>query len=118
MRCTDKEQETCQVEKMGCKGCAYYEEETVVYEDDIEAIEKVLQDLESYKIVTKKQISYLDKQIRCYERKINDILELKNQGRYLTAKERKQLKYELGRKDECVKMKNHLTKLINEKLKE
>lgn len=34
MRCTDKEQETCQVEKMGCKGCAYYEEETVVYEDD------------------------------------------------------------------------------------
>lgn len=36
----------------------------------------------------------------------------------MTEKERKQLKYELGRKDECVKMKNHLTKLINEKLKE
>ena len=89
-----------------------------IFEDDVEAIDKVLYDLEIYKIITKKQISYLDKQIRCYERKINDILELKNQGRYLTAKERKQLKYELGRKDECVKMKNHLTKLINEKLKE
>lgn len=89
-----------------------------IFEDDIEAIEKVLQDLESYKIVTKKQISYLDKQIRCYERKINDILELKKHRRYLTAKERKQLKYELGRKDECAKMKNHLTKMINEKLKE
>lgn len=23
MRCTNKEQETCQVEKMGCEGCAY-----------------------------------------------------------------------------------------------
>ena len=88
-----------------------------IFEDDIEAIEKVLQDLESYKIVTKKQISYLDKQIRCYERKINDILELKNQGRYLTAKERKQLKYELGRKDECVKMKNHLINLVGNFIK-
>lgn len=27
MKCTSKEQETCQVEKMGCKGCAYYEKE-------------------------------------------------------------------------------------------
>lgn len=88
-----------------------------IFEDDIEAIEKVLQDLEGYKIITKKQITYLDKQIRCYERKINDILELKNQGRYLTAKERKQLKYEVGRKDECVKMKNHLMKLIETLLK-
>lgn len=25
MRCTDKERETCQVEKMGCEGCAYNE---------------------------------------------------------------------------------------------
>lgn len=25
MRCTSKEQETCNVEKMGCKGCAYNE---------------------------------------------------------------------------------------------
>lgn len=24
--CTDKEQETCQVEKMGCKGCYYNQE--------------------------------------------------------------------------------------------
>lgn len=23
MKCTDKEQETCRVEKMGCKGCHY-----------------------------------------------------------------------------------------------
>lgn len=88
-----------------------------VFEDDIDAIDKVLQDLEGYKIITKKQITYLNKQIRCYERKINDILELKNQGRYLTAKERKQLKYEVGRKDECVKMKNHLMKLIETLLK-
>lgn len=25
MKCTEKEQETCQVEKMGCEGCAYDE---------------------------------------------------------------------------------------------
>ena len=25
MKCTNKEQETCQVEKMGCDGCAYRE---------------------------------------------------------------------------------------------
>lgn len=25
MRCTDKEREACQVEKLGCKGCAYYD---------------------------------------------------------------------------------------------
>ena len=24
MKCTDKEQETCEVEKRGCKGCYYY----------------------------------------------------------------------------------------------
>lgn len=89
-----------------------------IFEDDVEAIDKVLYDLEIYKIITKKQIAYLDKQIRCYERKINDILELKNQGRYLTAKERKQLKYEVGRKDECVKMKNHLMKLIERSIRE
>ena len=27
MTCTEKERDTCQVEKMGCEGCAYYEED-------------------------------------------------------------------------------------------
>ena len=29
MNCTDKEQETCQVEKMGCEGCYYNKDEIV-----------------------------------------------------------------------------------------
>ena len=27
MKCTNKEQETCEVEKRGCEGCFYYQEE-------------------------------------------------------------------------------------------
>lgn len=32
MNCTNKEQETCEVEKMGCIGCAYYDYEDVIKE--------------------------------------------------------------------------------------
>ena len=103
------------------KVCKKYQNNTVDFLEDlddyIEAIETVLQNLENYKTITNKQIRYLDKQIRCYDRKINNILELKNQGRNLTSKEKKQLKYELGRKDECVKMKNHLINLVENIIK-
>lgn len=45
MNCTEKEQETCQVEKMGCEGCAYntsIDEENALKE--IVQIEKILAD--------------------------------------------------------------------------
>lgn len=32
MNCTDKDQDTCNVEKMGCTGCAYYDYEDVIKE--------------------------------------------------------------------------------------
>lgn len=77
--------------------------------------EESLKDIEIERLnkVISKQEKYLDAQIRCYNRKINNILGLKKQGRCLTEKERRQLKYEIGRKDECVKMKNHLIKLLD-----
>lgn len=31
MKCTDKERETCNVEKMTCKGCYYEEEQPIKY---------------------------------------------------------------------------------------
>lgn len=30
MKCTSKEQETCNVEKMGCQGCYYYDGEELL----------------------------------------------------------------------------------------
>lgn len=45
MNCTEKEQETCRVEKMGCEGCAYnksIDEENILKE--IANIEKTLTD--------------------------------------------------------------------------
>lgn len=66
-----------------------------------------------YIIVTRKQLNYLDKQIRCYDRKINGItLPIKKEKRSLSENERRQLKYYKGRRDECVKMKWHLIKLL------
>lgn len=32
MNCTNQDQDTCNVEKMGCKGCAYYDYEDVIEE--------------------------------------------------------------------------------------
>lgn len=61
---------------------------------------------------------YLDAQIRCYDRKIKKIVELRKQKKYLKDNERRQLKYECGRKDEVIKMKNHLIKLIKSEMEE
>lgn len=61
---------------------------------------------------------YLDAQIRCYDRKIKRIAELRNQNKYLKDSERRKLKYECGRKDEVIKMKNHLIKLIEKEMRE
>ena len=45
MKCTDKEQETCNVEKLGCEGCAYAEEIDVLREK----VEKLTRDRDYYK---------------------------------------------------------------------
>ena len=42
MKCTDKEQETCEVEKRGCKGCAYYEDVTDINVGSIEEAIEIL----------------------------------------------------------------------------
>ena len=38
MKCTEKEWDTCRVEKMGCKGCYYNEKEFVTFTNDEEGI--------------------------------------------------------------------------------
>ena len=42
MKCTNKEQETCEVEKRTCEGC-YYNDETIIYDEcDEEEIKELL----------------------------------------------------------------------------
>ncbi len=56
-------------------------------------------------------LNFIDKQTRCYERKIIEITELKEkEKRCLSEKERRELKYYLGRKDECIKIKCFIEK--------
>lgn len=72
MKCTDKEQETCEVEKRGCKGCAYYEDVTDInvgsIEEDIEILERFKND--------EMQRDKLERDNRCGGWKIGDIYKL------------------------------------------
>ena len=65
MKCTDKERQTCNVEKMGCEGC-YYNEDN---DRDIEILEK---ELKFYK--------------ECYEMQKQEISERNIKARQLLAK--------------------------------
>lgn len=61
------------------------------------------------KIIVEKIINFIDKQLRCYERKITKITEVKvNEKRCLSEKERREIKYYVGRKDECIKIKQFI----------
>lgn len=56
-----------------------------------------------------KIINFIHKQLRCYERKITKITEVKvNEKRCLSEKERREIKYYVGRKDECIKIKQFI----------
>lgn len=65
MKCTDKERQTCNVEKMGCEGCSYNEDN----DRDIETLEK---ELKFYK--------------ECYEMQKQEISERNIKARQLLAK--------------------------------
>ena len=45
MKCTNKEQETCQVEKMGCDGCAYNKKSADEMFAEFDEIEELYEDL-------------------------------------------------------------------------
>ena len=56
-----------------------------------------------------KVLSFIDKQIRCYDRKIANITKLKKEEkRCLTEKERREIKFLVGRKEECKRIKSYI----------
>lgn len=59
--------------------------------------------LEQLNDKSKKVENFIEKQRRCYERKISKIIEIKKE-RNLKDLERRVLKYYIGKKDECEKI--------------
>ena len=56
-----------------------------------------------------KILNFIDKQIRCYDRKIKKIVSLKKEEkRCLSEKERRNVKYYVGKRDECKKIKSYI----------
>lgn len=65
-----------------------------------------------------KILNFIDKQIRCYDRKIKNITKIKKEEkRCLSERERRDLKYIIGKKDECLKIKQYINNLV-EKVRE
>lgn len=56
-----------------------------------------------------KILNFIDKQIRCYDRKIENITKIKTEEkRCLSEKERRDIKYLIGKKDECLIIKRYI----------
>lgn len=94
MKCTDKERQTCNVEKMGCEGC-YYNEDN---DRDIEILEEFIKYYESEAISRKFRgtlsISVDEYDIDAIENLIKAYKELEEKNENLKLKERNRV---LGR---------------------
>lgn len=76
----------------------------------LKLITKLQKENEELKNREKRTIIFIDAQIRCFDRKIRNILSMKKE-RGLFGRERREIKYLVGKKDECEKIKNKINKL-------
>ena len=74
---------------------------------DYQKLQKENEELENQE---KRTIIFIDSQIRCFDRKIKEILSIKKE-RCLSERERRYIKYLVGKKDECEKIKSKINKL-------
>lgn len=89
------------------------EEKNIAINKQSITISKQLQEIQELKNKYNKIIKFIDKQIRCYVKKISEIVTLKEiQNRALKEKERRFLKYLIGKKEECNKIKNKIEELL------
>lgn len=85
-----------------------------IYNFESARILNLLNNLQKENEVLKKQekrtVIFIDSQIRCFDRKIKNILSIKKERR-LSERERRTIKYLVGKKDECEKIKSKINKL-------
>ena len=97
MNCTEKEQETCQVEKRGCEGCYYNKDEieeiSKRFSNGTETIEDILDYCRNYEIILENGIKmrlvdkkYLDKLAKEYKKLQAERKEDKNKIKELESK--------------------------------